>query len=166
MGKSGVKLKLYFLRHGEAGSRQDWRGDDSERPLTAAGKKRMKREASGIRKLKLPLAIIISSPLVRALQTAEIVARAHGSPARLVTDSRLRPGFGSKHLAALVAEHRGAKGMMLVGHEPDFSETISRVTGGGRLAMKKGALACVEVEDRASVRGTLVWLAPPKLLEL
>jgi phosphohistidine phosphatase len=164
MGGAGVKL--YFLRHGEAGSRQDWRGDDSERPLTSAGKKRMKREAAGIRKLKLPLDFIISSPLVRALQTAEIVAKAHGSAVRLVTDGRLRPGFAPKHLAALVAEHRDAGGVMLVGHEPDFSETISRVTGGGRLTMKKGALAYVEVEDRASVKGTLVWLIPPKALEL
>lgn len=165
MGRPGV-LKLYLLRHGEAGSRQDWRGDDSERPLTAAGKKRMKREAAGIRKLQLPLDIIISSPLVRARQTAEIVAKAHGSPARLVTDGRLRPGFGPKQLAALLAAHRDATGLMLVGHEPDFSQTISHVTGGGRLTMKKGALAYVEVEGRAAVKGTLVWLIPPKVLEL
>lgn len=158
-------MKLYFLRHGEAGRRQDWRGDDSERPLTAAGKKRMKREATGIRKLKLPLDVIISSPLVRALQTAEIVGKAYGSAARLVTDGRLRPGFGPKHLAELVTQHRRARGVMLVGHEPDFSETISRVTGGGRLTVKKGALAYVEVEDRAPVKGTLVWLIPPKALE-
>jgi phosphohistidine phosphatase len=64
----------------------------------------MKREAAGIRKLKLPLDTIISSPLVRALQTAEILAKALGSPARLVTDSRLRPGFGPKHLSALVED--------------------------------------------------------------
>lgn len=161
-----MSLKMYFLRHGEAGNRQDWRGDDSERPLTAAGKKRMKREAASIRKLKLPLDIIISSPLVRALQTGEIVAKAQRPAARLVTDVRLGPGFGPKHLAAIVAEHRGARGLMLVGHEPDFSETISQVTGGGRLAMKKGALAYVEVVNRASVKGTLVWLIPPKALEL
>jgi phosphohistidine phosphatase len=164
MGSAGV-LKLYFLRHGEAGSRQDWRGEDFDRPLTAMGRKRMKREAASIRNLELPLDIIISSPLVRALQTAEIVAKGHGSATRLVTDGRLRPGFGPGHLAALLAEHRDARGVMLVGHEPDFSETISRVTGGGRLAMKKGALAYVEVEGRAPVKGTLVWLIPPKVLE-
>jgi len=160
-----VNLKLYFLRHGQAGTRQDWHGDDSERPLTIEGKKRMQREAAGIRNLDLPLDVIISSPLVRAAQTAEIVAKARGSSARLVTDARLAPGFGPKHLAAIVAEHRGASGLMLVGHDPDFSQTISQVTGGGRVAMKKGALACVEVEDPASLKGTLVWLIPPKVLE-
>jgi len=160
-----VSLKLYFLRHGQAGTRHDWHGDDSERPLTVEGKKRMQREAAAIRTLDLPLDVIISSPLVRAAQTAGIVAKARGSAARLVTDGRLAPGFGPKHLAAIVAEHRGARGLMLVGHEPDFSETISQVTGGGRLAMKKGALAYVEVEDPASLKGTLVWLIPPKVLE-
>jgi len=161
-----VSLKLYFLRHGQAGNRQDWQGDDSKRPLTVEGKKRMQREAAAIGKLELPLDLVISSPLVRALQTAEIVAKARGSAARLVTDVRLTPGFGPKHLAAILAEHRGARGLMLVGHEPDFSETISQVTGGGRLTMKKGALAYVEVEDPASLKGTLGWLIPPKALEL
>jgi phosphohistidine phosphatase len=160
-----VSLKLYFLRHGQAGNRQEWQGDDSERPLTAEGKKRMKREAVAIRKLDLPLDAIISSPLLRASQTAEIVATAQGAAARLTTDGRLRPGFDPTHLAAILAEHRGARGLMLVGHEPDLSETISHLTGGGRLMMKKGALACVEVEDPASLKGTLVWLIPPKVLE-
>jgi phosphohistidine phosphatase len=159
-----VSLKLYFLRHGQAGNRQEWQGDDSERPLTAEGKTLMKREAAAIRKLALPLDVIITSPLVRAAQTAEIVAKAQGAAARLITDGRLASGFGPKHLAAILAEHRGLRGLMLVGHEPDFSETISYLTGGGRVAMKKGALACVEVEDPAAGTGTLVWLIPPKLL--
>lgn len=161
-----MSLKLYFLRHGQAGNRHEWHGDDSKRPLTVEGKKRMQREAAAIWRLELPLDVIVSSPLVRAVQTAEIVAKARGSAARLVTDGRLAPGFGPKHLAAIVAEHRNIRGLMLVGHEPDFSQTISQVTGGGRLAMKKGGLACIEVGDPASLKGTLVWLIPPKVLEL
>ncbi len=161
-----MSLNLYFLRHGQAGTRHDWHGDDSERPLTVEGKKRMKREAAAIGRLALPLEVILSSPLVRAAQTAEIVAKARGLTARLMTDDRLAPGFGPKGLAAIVAEHGDARGLMLVGHEPDFSETIGQVTGGGRIAMKKGALAYVELEDSASLNGTLVWLIPPKALEL
>ncbi len=161
-----MSLTLYFLRHGQAGNREDWHGDDSQRPLTVEGKRRMKREAATIWKLGLPLDIIISSPLVRASQTAEIVAKARGATARLITDDRVGPGFGPTHLATIVAEHRGARGLMLVGHEPDFSETIGHVTGGGGLTMKKGALACVEMKDPASLKGTLVWLIPPKVLEL
>jgi phosphohistidine phosphatase len=161
-----MSLSLYFLRHGQAGNRTDWHGDDSKRPLTVDGTHRMEREAAAIRKLKLSLDLIITSPLVRAYQTAEIVARALGAPGKLITDDRLGLGFGSKQLAEIVAEHRKAKGMMLVGHEPDFSETISQVTGGGRLMMKKGALAYLEIEDPASLEGVLVWLIPPKSLAL
>jgi phosphohistidine phosphatase len=160
-----VSLKLYFLRHGQAGNRHEWHGDDSQRPLTVEGKKRVKREAATIWKLALPVDLIISSPLLRASQTAEIVASAQGAAARLITDARLGPGFDPKRLAAILAEHRGAGGLMVVGHEPDLSETISHLTGGGRLTMKKGALAYVEVEDPASLKGTLVWLIPPKVLE-
>jgi phosphohistidine phosphatase len=156
-------MKLYFLRHGQAGNRQDWQEDDSKRPLTVEGKKRMQREAAAIWRLDPSLDVIITSPLVRALQTAEIVAKARGSAVRLITDGRLAPGFGLEQLAAIVAEHRNAKGLMLVGHEPDFSETISQVTG-GRIVMKKGALACMEVEDPSALEGPLVWLIPPKVL--
>jgi phosphohistidine phosphatase len=161
-----VSLSLYFLRHGQAGNRTEWHGDDSKRPLTVDGTHRMGREAAALKRLKLSLDLVISSPLVRAYQTAEIVARALGAPTKLITDERVGLGFGPEQLAAIVAEHRKAKRVMLVGHEPDFSETISQVTGGGRLMMKKGALAYVEIEDPASLEGVLVWLIPPKALEL
>ena len=160
-----MSLKLYFLRHGQAENRQDWHRDDSERPLTTEGKKRMKREAAAIWKLGLSLDAIISSPLVRAFQTAEIVAQAVDSSPPLIKDDRLVPGFGPKELTAILAEYDGAGALMLVGHEPDFSETISQVTGGGRITVKKGALACIDMEDPSSLQGTLVWLIPPKALE-
>jgi len=156
---------LFFLRHGQAGSRGDWHGDDTQRPLTAEGKKRMAQEAAGIRALGLSLDLIISSPLVRAYQTAQIVAKAQGTGIGLVRDARLQPGFGPTHLAAILEEHGRAQGLMLVGHEPDFSETIGHVTGGSRVVMKKGGLACVQLDDPASLQGTLVWLIPPKVLE-
>jgi phosphohistidine phosphatase len=161
----GVSVQFYFLRHGQAENRHEWQGDDAARPLTVEGKKRMEREAAGIRTLGLHLELIISSPLVRAYQTAEIVARGQGEAIRLVPDDRVAPGFGPTHLAAILGEHKRAQGIMLVGHEPDFSETIGQVTGGGRLVMKKGALAYVELGNTVPPRGRLVWLLPPKLLE-
>jgi len=160
-----VSLQLYFLRHGQAGNRHEWKRDDAARPLTVEGKKRMAREAAGIRTLGLHLDLIISSPLVRAYQTAQIVARGQGEAIRLILDDRVGPGFGPMHLAAILGEHRRAQGIMLVGHEPDFSETISQVTGGSLLVMKKGGLAYVELDDPTSRQGRLVWLLPPKLLE-
>jgi len=125
----------------------------------------MAQEAAGIRALALSLDVIISSPLVRAYQTAQIVAKALGAGVRSVRDARLSPGFGLTSLTAILGEHGQAEGIMLVGHEPDFSETIGHLTGGSRVIMKKGGLACVELDDLASLQGTFVWLLPPKVLE-
>lgn len=160
-----MSTKLYFLRHGQAGNRDEWQGDDSARPLTTEGKRRMKAEAAAIRKLDLGLDMILSSPLVRARATAEIVAEAVGPSARLLIEPRLAPGFGPRPLKALLTAHRGAAALMLVGHEPDFSQTISHLIGGGRLDVKKGALALVELEDRIALAGRLVWLVPPRALD-
>ena len=159
-----MSMRLYFLRHGQAENRHTWQENDSSRPLTADGESRMEREAAGIRGLGLALNLIIASPLVRAFRTAEIVASGQEPHVRLVRDGRLGPGFGPEHLAGILADHRRAKALMLVGHEPDFSETIGRLTG-GRIVMKKGALACVELEDPASLKGTLIFLVPSKVLE-
>lgn len=157
-------MKLYFLRHGVAGNRREWQGDDFDRPLTTAGKARMRREAASIRRLGLGLDAIVSSPLVRALQTAEIVADDLQLRAKLAVDERLAPGFSPELLTGILQAHKKANALMLVGHEPDFSETIRQLIGGGRVVVKKGALACVELDDLASLHGELVWLIPPKML--
>jgi phosphohistidine phosphatase len=125
----------------------------------------MAREAASIRTIGVSPDLIISSPLVRAVQTAQIVAKVLGSGVGVVRDARLSPGFGPTHLAAILDEHGRSHGIMLVGHEPDFSETIAHVTGGGRVVMKKGGLACIQLDDAASLQGMLVCLLPPKVLE-
>lgn len=160
-----MDFHLYFLRHGQAANRADWQGEDSARPLTTDGKRRMQREGAALRALDLAIDLVISSPLLRARQTAEIVASALGLGGRLITDPRLAPGFGPSELKGILAAHRGASALMLVGHEPDFSDTIGQLIGGGRLEVKKGALALVELADRATLAGRLLWLIPPKLLD-
>ncbi len=163
-GGHEMALRLYFLRHGQAASRAEWHGEDDARPLTPEGKRRVRGEGAALHRLDLGLDLIVSSPLLRAQQTAEIVASALGPGARLITDPRLGPGFGPRQLKALLATHRGASALMLVGHEPDFSETISHLIGGGRLDVKKGALVLVELADPTTLAGRLVWLIPPKVL--
>ena len=158
-------MKLYFLRHGLAGDRETWAGGDFERPLTDAGKERMAREAATIAKLNLNLDVILTSPLVRAYQTAEIVARLLGMTDKLVKDERLGPGFSPDQLAGILQAYPEAQALMLVGHEPDFSQLIGKLIGGGRIMCKKGSLACVELNDK-SLQGELVWLIPPSVLAL
>ena len=159
-------MKLYFLRHGIAGDRGEWKGDDYDRPLTEEGKERMDREARTMAKMGLAPDAIITSPLVRAYQTAEIVARALKCDDRLVKDDRLGPGFGASELAGILETQPNAAELMLVGHEPDMSETVSRLIGGGRVTCKKGSLACVQLEPPASLKGELLWLYTAKVLAL
>lgn len=155
---------IYFLRHGLAGDREQWEGDDSLRPLTSKGKKKMKQIAKKLPDLIPDLDAIISSPLTRALQTAEIAAEELGLD--VVQDERLSPGFSSKELADILTGYSEAAAVMVVGHEPDFSDTISAISGGSGIIMKKGGLARVDIENPTALEGSLVWLVPPKILDL
>jgi phosphohistidine phosphatase len=165
-----MSLCLYFLRHGQAGERSEWRGDDSQRPLTSRGKELMAQEAETLANMDLDLSLIITSPLTRCFQTAEIVARKLKMTDRLLTDDRLSPGFDVEKLAKTLQAHPEAVNVMLVGHEPDFSEAVSDLTGGGYVVMKKGALARVDLlpgsdnPGKGPLHGDLVWLIPPKAL--
>ncbi len=157
-------MKVYFLRHGLAGERSEWKDDDAKRPLTDEGKEKTERVATTIARWGLGLDLIISSPYDRAYQTAEIVARQLEMPDKLLQDDRLMPGFDADQLIKLLAAYPKATRILLVGHEPDFSETISRLIGGGRIVVKKGGMACVDLPDPQSPKGDLLWLVPPKLI--
>ncbi len=157
-------MKLYFLRHGIAEERDGWTGDDALRPLTDKGKQRLGEVAAFLAERRLGIETVVTSPLVRCAQTAEIAARALGLRDRVVEDRRLAPGFGPGELAAVVRAHTGSDALMLVGHEPDFSETIGALIGGGRVVCRKGGVACVNVPEPARLEGELEWLLPPALV--
>lgn len=161
-----MDMKLYFLRHGLAGERSEWKGGDSERPLTEAGMQRMERESVTIAKLNLNITWILSSPLVRSYQTAEIVAKRIKMLDRLVKDERLRPGFDVNHLKEILKEYSRDNPLMFVGHEPDMSEMVSQLIGGGKIVSKKGSVACVKLSESDSLKGELLWLIPAKMLAL
>jgi len=162
MTRSSAK-RLYFLRHGLA-DRSAWNGSDYERPLTPTGRDRMIHEAKSMANLNLSLELILTSPLARAYQTAEIVAEQLDLIEHLQVEERLGLGFGSADLAATLAENSSAEHIMLVGHEPDFSLTISEITGGGDIVCKKGSLARIDLFSSEPPAGQLVWLIPPKVL--
>jgi phosphohistidine phosphatase len=159
-------MELYFLRHGQAGERSEWSGPDEERPLTDAGKAQTAAEAAGLAKFGFKPDVILTSPLVRARQTAEIAAREWGMLGRVALDKRLGPDFGLKELRQIVSEHNGHESLLLVGHEPDFSDVVGRLIGDAKVVMKKGGMAAVEVTGRDPLRGRLLWLATPQMLEL
>jgi phosphohistidine phosphatase len=155
-------MKLYFLRHGIA-DWPDWDpARDSERPLTDEGLRKMKAEAEAIDRLNLKLSAVLSSPYTRAQQTAESVAQRLGL--NVIEEPALAAGFNIGDLPDLLQRYAQAQSLMLVGHEPDFSLIIGQLIGGGRVVMKKGSLARVDLQAIMPPRGELVWLLAPKVL--
>ena len=157
-------MRCYFLRHGIAADREEWRGPDADRPLTDDGRKRMIREAKTMAALELGLDVIVTSPLVRAKQTAAIVAAKLDLRDRLVEDGDAGLDFDRGRLARILKKHPSADAVMLVGHEPSMSETLGDLIGGARIDFKKGSLACVDLDEPSSLHGVLLWVLPPKVL--
>src|SRR5436305_14909257 len=114
-------MELYFLRHGEA-DWPDWKKSDDERPLTKRGKKEMHEIAAFLVRLKVRPNLILTSPLPRAAQTAEIAAEHLEAKCR--EDRRLAPGLGPAELQDLTRQ-TSAQSLMIVGHEPVFTKTIT-----------------------------------------
>ena len=150
-------MHLYFLRHGEA-DWPDWNKSDDERPLTKAGKKEMREVGKFLRRIKAKPSLILTSPLPRASQTADIAADYLEIKCR--EEKLLAPGFGKREMEKLLEKHAD-ENLMLVGHEPDFTGAIAALTGAS-LKLSKGGVALVDV-DLASGTGRLLWLFPPKI---
>jgi phosphohistidine phosphatase len=142
-------MDLYLLRHAEAGEAPR----DEDRELTAHGREQADAVAAGIYWLDLGLTRIVSSPLPRATQTAQPVARALDLP--LETVEALATGHGPSDAIKLLGTHGDR--LLLVGHEPQLSEIILQVTG-GRVRMRKAMLAALELPSAEATRGALAWL--------
>jgi phosphohistidine phosphatase len=153
--------RLYLVRHGLA-DRSAWDGPDERRPLTPAGVERLERSAERLAGLGLGVDLILTSPLTRAVQTADILAAALAPAGGVVPDDRLAWNFGVAALAGLLRDHPGR--LLLTGHEPDFSAVAGAVTGGSQLMCKKGSLLRIDLWSEDPPHGELVWLVPPKFL--
>src|SRR5262245_35121597 len=151
-------MRLYFLRHGKA-DWPDWKGPDKERPLTKEGRKEMHEVGEFLARCKVKVDFILTSPLPRAEQTGDIAAEHLKVVCR--EEKLLEPGFRTQDLARLLRKHPH-DALMLVGHEPDFSEVIAAVTG-GHVKMAKAGVALV---DYAEQKGKLLWLVPPKVTRI
>jgi phosphohistidine phosphatase len=157
-------MNAYFLRHGIA-EEQSSSGRDFDRVLTREGVQRMECEAKTIAKLDLRLDLIVTSPLLRAKQTAHIVAAELKIANRLVEDARAGGSFDTDAFAAMMRERADTGAILFVGHEPGMSTVIGGLTGAS-VDFKKGSLACVKLTGPHSLRGSLVWLLPAKFLAL
>lgn len=154
--------RIHLLRHAHAGDAAEWIGDDGLRPLTKKGRGQSERLGAFLEEHGVRPDVIVSSPLIRAQQTAEIVAARLGMSIR--TDARLGGGFGRSELWELLDE-LGAREPMFVGHDPDLSNLVTYLLDAAGISMKKGALATIDLGTQLSDGdGELRWLLPPELL--
>jgi phosphohistidine phosphatase len=152
---------LYFLRHGDAGSQPSGMADD-ERLLTDGGIAALHSAAPLWRRLNLRPDVVLTSPLARARQTADLFCEAIGGEP--TADDGLRPGASWGNLARAMSAHPDARRVLFVGHEPDLSSAIAELSGAGSVRMRKGSLACLEfygVPEPGA--GELAWLLDPDL---
>ena len=165
-------MNLYLLRHGIAvDPSTPTFAKDAERPLTPKGRRRLQQIAEAMGALKISFDVILSSPYVRAKQTAEIVVKSLGRRKKLKFTDALTPGGDPKSLIQEVNELRPRpKNVLLVGHEPYLTQFIALLTAGNTnmaIDLKKGSLCKLETEALLYGRcATLVWLFAPRHLAL
>jgi phosphohistidine phosphatase len=124
----------------------------------------MRAAARGMRALGIAPDLVLTSPLVRCRQTAEIVCEALGGTP--VDDPRLTPGMRLGDLEDALRDHPGAQAPLGCGHEPDLSQIVAELTGGGVVEFKKGGLAVLDVDSLRPGGGRLRALYPPAALRL
>jgi phosphohistidine phosphatase len=160
---------LYLCRHAIAADPKDG-ASDADRPLTPEGIKKFRKAAKGLVKLlgAKNLSHILSSPLLRARQTAEILSEAlaeerHDIP-QTISDA-LKPPGDLKRLLKEVRSLKGASGIVAVAHEPFLSQWIGELCfdRAGRVELKKGGVAAIELAD-VQAKGDLLWLMQPGML--
>ena len=153
-------MLLHLVRHADAGDPEAWDGPDAARPLSEKGRTQAERLGAFLADHDVRPDALITSPKLRASQTAEIIAAHLGLS--VATDDRLAGGPDLAKLDAVLTDAGDPERPMLFGHDPEFSEFVADLCGATNAPMRKGTLAKIEV-DRPLKRGggTLRWLIPP-----
>ena len=166
-------MNLYLLRHGIAVAKDDPAFEsDSERPLTKKGIKKFRKAARAIERLAVSFDAILSSPLVRARQTADIVAEILGQESAVDQIPALAPGSSPDQLLSELSRLEGKDDLMLVGHEPFLGKLagflLTRKNDSDvRIPLRKGGICRIEIDAVPPTQaGTMHWLLTPKQLRL
>ena len=156
-------MDLILLRHGKAEDRNS--GGDSARALVEKGHQQARRAAKLLMASEMLPEIVLTSPLVRARQTADVFCETSGVPGAVI-QGWLACGMSPELAIRELAAFQDFKRVAIVGHEPDFSSLIEWVLGvsGGSVEVKKASLACLRVRPPTR-HGTLRFLIPPKLAD-
>ena len=164
-------MKLLIVRHADAGDREEWEKSgrpDEERPLSPKGMEQMRGAARGLLALVPDIDVIVASPLVRAVQTAEILLAAYAGKPTLETHASLEPEVGPEKFRVWLRDHDELGVIAAVGHEPHLGIlTTWLMTGekGSRVEMKKGGACLLEFEKKIRAGSAILsWLMAPKQL--
>jgi phosphohistidine phosphatase len=168
-GEGQTGYVLYVMRHGLAVTRGSVRfSDDARRPLVAEGKEKMREIAEGLKRVGFEVDWIVTSPLVRAVETAGIIAESLASSAPVDVCEAMRPGGSAEDVITFLAKRPSRTRVLVVGHEPDLSELAARLIGAGghaNLALKKGGCCMIRFDEfPPKSPGQLVWWLTPRLL--
>ena len=160
-------IHLYLVRHAIAEERGPAWPDDTKRPLSEEGRVKMAKQVAGLDLFDVRIEEILTSPLVRTRQTAEILAQ--GLPARpRVTDfSPLAPGHTAKEAMSALKDYAKRSRIALVGHEPGLGDLMAALIGTKRpITFKKGGISLVKVDRLPPEAGSaeLYWFLTPKIL--
>ncbi len=158
-------MEVYILRHGIAESRSPG-GTDAERRLTQEGRQKLRQVLIRAKAAKVRPSLILTSPLVRAVETAAIAAEVLGYGREIEQSDVLLPSSSCQAVWRELRRRAEEPAVLLAGHEPLLGETASYLLGSSRVifALKKGALVCLEVDPlRGEPQGVLHWLLVPKL---
>ena len=162
------QMKLYLVRHAIAEEIDTLEyEDDSLRPLTEKGRDKMKKIAEALKKLGVEPDLIVSSPYVRASQTAAILAKVLKYKEELTYTETLVPMGEPENVIGEINEKFSVDELMLVGHEPNLSSLAGILLGGSpeiSINLKKGSVCCLSVDDlHYDRKAVLEWLITPKI---
>jgi phosphohistidine phosphatase len=158
--------ELYVIRHGLAEERGEAWPDDTKRPLTDEGSLRLRKSARGLIRMGVAFDVILTSPLIRARQTAEAFAAAFSSRPPIVAVDSLAPDGSYQALLGDLEKQSRRTHIALVGHEPSIGEVAAKLAGSRHaFAFKKGAVCRVDVDVLPPTGpGALRWFATPRML--
>lgn len=158
-------MEVYLLRHGIAEDHAA-SGHDADRALTDDGRKKLKKVMERARKANVTPTLILSSPLKRAFETAEIAAKELGYSSEISITNSLTPDSSPHRVWTEIRAHKDEPALLLAGHEPLFSATVAFLLGSTRsiVNFKRGALVRIDFSSLgAEPRGVLAWMLTAKL---
>ena len=160
------RFELYIIRHGVAAERGDAYPDDTKRPLSSEGMQKLRRESKALLALDVEFEVILTSPLVRTRQTAELVAAGLDPRPSIVNADSLAPGGGFSGVIADLEKHARKTRIALVGHEPGIGELAARLIGSRHaIEFKKGAICRIDFNVLPPAGpGDLRWFMTPRVL--